>query len=185
MRVLLCRARGSRKINDDKPHFASRLHSFLPLPPRCLSHLHRPSPPPRLPFALVRPSVERGGIYITYFPPGLRYQKEYRALSPGAIFNRLSIVVEWRPVVVLELSARARQGTKQIQPRGFKVHQPSSRTRDRGEEGGRTVEGHSAAASSRWCNSRLTEKIALAYRRKRARRYFRSLEPSVLCEYAI
>jgi len=57
----------------------------------------------------IRPSIRRKGRNLYHvFPSGLRYEKEYRALSPTAIFNRLSIVVEWRPIRGLELSARAR-----------------------------------------------------------------------------
>lgn len=49
----------------------------------------------------IRPSIRRKGRNLYHvFPSGLRYEKEYRALSPGAIFNRLSIVVEWRPIEV-------------------------------------------------------------------------------------
>lgn len=72
--------------------------AFISLHPRRLPFA---SPPPSFARSFrpsVRPPVERGGIYITYFSPGLRYEKEYRALSPDTIFNRLSIVVEWRPV---------------------------------------------------------------------------------------
>lgn len=80
---------------------AAAFISLLPLPlPSLICIAILPFPPPSFvrssihPF--VRPSDERGGIYITYFPLGLRYEKEYLALSLGTIFNRLSIVVEWR-----------------------------------------------------------------------------------------
>lgn len=60
-----------------------------------------PSPPPP-PICInprlrspVRPSVRRKGRNLYHvLLSGLRYEKEYRALSPGTIFNRLSIVVE-------------------------------------------------------------------------------------------
>lgn len=65
--------------------------------------LSLPSPiciTPRL-RSFVCPSIRRKGRNLYHvFPSGLRYEKEYRALSPGAIFNRLSIVVEWRSVEV-------------------------------------------------------------------------------------
>jgi len=51
--------------------------------------------------SFICPSVRRKGRNLYHvFPSGLRYEKEYRALSSDAIFNRLSIVVEWRSVEV-------------------------------------------------------------------------------------
>lgn len=88
-RVLLwVRGHGPRKINDDKPHFASRgcIHS----PPLPLDLSARVIP------AFIR-SRRRGRNLYHVFPSRLSCMKRnIGLLPPGVIFNRLSIVIEWR-----------------------------------------------------------------------------------------
>lgn len=102
-RVLLWtrgRAHGSRKINDGKPPFrvtAAFISLSLSLSPSHFPYSHHPR---------VCSFVRRKGRNLYHvFPSQLRYEKEYRVL--GAIFNRLSIVVEWKPAEIRIKCARS------------------------------------------------------------------------------
>jgi len=98
-------ARGSRKINDGKPPFrvTAAFISLSLFSHRTFPHSHHPRV-----CSFVRSFVRRKGRNLYHvFPSRLRYEKEYRVLLLGAIFNRLSIVVEWRPVEILIKCARS------------------------------------------------------------------------------